>query len=57
MALVGPRSTAHRYQIRAAPPAPPTPGAVFAPMPAGQGVDDGVSERMKAEKSQRKDRQ
>ncbi|MCE6992954.1 SDR family oxidoreductase [Dyadobacter sp. CY323] len=46
---------AHRYQIRTAPPAPPTSGAVFTPMPTGQGVDDGVRERMKAENKQRKD--
>ena len=45
---------AHRYQIKTAPPAPPTSGSVQQPMPTGRGVDDGVRARMKAEKKQRK---
>jgi short-subunit dehydrogenase len=45
---------AHRYQIRTAPPAPSTSGAVFTPMESGTGVDDGVRKRMKEEKRQRK---
>ncbi|WP_229254471.1 SDR family NAD(P)-dependent oxidoreductase [Dyadobacter linearis] len=44
----------HRYQIKNAPPAPATSGAVFAPMETGRGVDDGVRKRMKQEKKQRK---
>ncbi|RTQ49620.1 SDR family NAD(P)-dependent oxidoreductase [Hymenobacter gummosus] len=44
----------HRSQIKTAPPAPATPGAVHAPIPAGRGVDDGVRARMKAENKQRK---
>jgi short-subunit dehydrogenase len=44
----------HKYQIRTAPPAPPTPGALFEPMEGGQGVDDGVRARMKREKEERK---
>lgn len=45
---------AHRYQIRTAPTAPETSGAVFTPTATGTGVDDGVRARMKAEKKQRK---
>ncbi|WP_234795166.1 SDR family NAD(P)-dependent oxidoreductase [Hymenobacter arizonensis] len=45
---------AHRYQIKTAPPLPPTPGSVHEPMPTGRGVDDGVRARMKAEKRARK---
>lgn len=45
---------AHRYQVRTAPPAPSTTGSVQEPMRTGQGVDDGVRERMKKEKDQRK---
>jgi len=45
---------AHRYQIKTAPPAPATSGTVFSPMEEGRGVDDGVRERMKQEKKQRK---
>ncbi|HEU4472182.1 MAG TPA: SDR family NAD(P)-dependent oxidoreductase [Flavisolibacter sp.] len=44
----------HRYQIKNAPPAPPTSGAVFTPVQSGRGVDDGVRERMKREKRERK---
>ncbi|TGE09826.1 SDR family NAD(P)-dependent oxidoreductase [Hymenobacter fodinae] len=45
---------AHRYQIKTAPPAPATTGAVHQPMATGRGVDDGVRQRMKEEKRQRK---
>ena len=45
---------AHRYQIETAPPAPETSGAVFSPMPTGEGVDDGVRKRIREEKKQRK---
>lgn len=44
----------HRYQIKTAPPAPPTPGAVYTPVESGRGVDDGVRKRMKEEKRERK---
>jgi len=44
----------HRYQIKTAPPAPPTAGSVYEPMPTGRGVDDGVRERMKKEKKERR---
>ncbi|AHM58671.1 short-chain dehydrogenase/reductase SDR [Flammeovirgaceae bacterium 311] len=37
----------HRYQIKNAPPLPPTSGALHEPMEEGRGVDDGVRERMK----------
>jgi short-subunit dehydrogenase len=46
-------NVAHRYQIKTAPPAPQTTGSIYAPMPTGTGVDDGVRQRMKAEKRQR----
>jgi short-subunit dehydrogenase len=44
----------HKYQIKNAPPAPPTSGSVYEPMESGTGVDDGVRKRMKAEKKQRR---
>jgi len=44
----------HRYQIKTAPPAPPTSGSAFQPMETGRGVDDGVRQRMKQEKQNRK---
>jgi short-subunit dehydrogenase len=47
-------NVAHRYQIKNAPPAPPTQGSLYKPMPSGTGVDDGVRERMKKEKKERK---
>jgi short-subunit dehydrogenase len=45
---------AHKYQIKTAPPAPPTAGSIHAPMEAGRGVDDRVRARMKAEDAARK---
>jgi short-subunit dehydrogenase len=44
----------HRYQIVHAPPAPPGPGAVHEPMEAGRGVSDGVRQRIREEKRQKK---
>ena len=44
----------HRYQIKNAPPAPPTTGSAYEPMPSGRGVDDKVRQRMKAERRARK---
>ncbi|WP_147205547.1 SDR family NAD(P)-dependent oxidoreductase [Segetibacter aerophilus] len=44
----------HKYQIKTAPPTPPTSGSVFKPMESGRGVDDGVRARMKVEKKQLK---
>lgn len=43
---------AHRYQIKAGPPTPDTVGAIYNPMPAGRGIDNGVREREKKEKRQ-----
>ena len=48
-------NVAHRYQIKAAPPAPQTTGSIYAPMLAGKGIDDGVRQRIKAEKHQRRE--
>jgi short-subunit dehydrogenase len=45
---------AHKYQIETAPPAPPTKGTLFEPMPEGRTVDGGVRERMKREKAEGK---
>jgi short-subunit dehydrogenase len=39
----------HRAQMEAAPPAPPTPGALHQPMPGGTGVEGGVRARMEQE--------
>jgi short-subunit dehydrogenase len=47
-------NVAHRYQIETAPPAPDTTGAIYEPMKAGRGVEDGVKERIKREKKERK---
>jgi short-subunit dehydrogenase len=44
----------HHYQMKTAPPAPTTTGSLYQPLPTGQGVDDGVRQRMKKEKHQRK---
>lgn len=44
----------HKYQIKNAPPAPPTSGSVFQPMEAGRGVDDGAEERIDQERKARK---
>lgn len=49
-------NVAHRYQYKAGPPVPDTVGAIYSPMPAGRGIDDGVREREKAEKRQAKDK-
>ncbi|HYF69432.1 MAG TPA: SDR family NAD(P)-dependent oxidoreductase [Ohtaekwangia sp.] len=43
-----------KYQIKNAPPAPATSGSVYEPMEAGRSVDDGVRQRIKAEKKKRK---
>ena len=40
---------AHHYQIETAPPAPPTTGSIYQPMPEGRGVEGGNRERMKKE--------
>lgn len=45
---------AHKYQIETAPPAPNTDGSLFKPMPTGTGIDDGVRDRIKREKEERK---
>jgi len=47
-------NVAHRYQIKAGPPVPDTVGAIYKPMRAGTGVDDGVRQREKKEKRERK---
>ncbi|WP_207421021.1 SDR family NAD(P)-dependent oxidoreductase [Desertivirga brevis] len=44
----------HRYQMKTAPPAPPTSGSLHSPDKAGKGVADGVKARMKQEKRDRK---
>jgi short-subunit dehydrogenase len=44
----------HRYQFTTAPPAPKGPGSAFEPMQSGRGVDDGVRQRMKKERRERK---
>jgi short-subunit dehydrogenase len=45
---------AHKYQVKDAPPAPATTGSIYKPMPTGRGVDDGVRQRIKTEKKERK---
>ena len=45
---------AHKYQIKDAPPARDTTGAIYHPMQSGRGVDDGVRARIKREKKERK---
>ena len=47
---------AHQYQIETAPPAPPTNGSLFTPMPEGRTIDDGVRERMRQENASQKAR-
>ncbi len=47
-------NVAHKSQIKNAPPAPPTSGSAFTPMPTGRGVDDNVRQRMKEENRERR---
>lgn len=47
---------AQKYQIDEAPPAPHTTGSIYEPMLSGQGVDDGVRDRMKRENEARRQR-
>jgi short-subunit dehydrogenase len=42
------------WQINTAPPAPPTPGALYQPMAEGTGVDGGIRARMQREDAARK---
>jgi short-subunit dehydrogenase len=42
---------AHRWQIQTAPPAPPTTGALYVPMPTGRIVEGGVRKRMQEEEA------
>lgn len=44
----------HRYQIKTAPPAPPTSGSLFKPVEAGRGVEDSLRQRIRAENKQRR---
>ncbi|WP_207429460.1 SDR family oxidoreductase [Pedobacter sp. SYSU D00535] len=44
----------HRYQIKTAPPAPPTSGSLHEPMKAGTEVEHGVRERIKRENKERR---
>ncbi|WP_186774552.1 SDR family NAD(P)-dependent oxidoreductase [Chitinophaga pinensis] len=46
---------AHKYQIKAGPPVPDTVGAIYQPMPAGRGIDDGVKQRMKKQRKQERE--
>ncbi len=43
----------HAIQIETAPPAPPTPGSLYTPVPEGRSVDGDVRERMKRERAMR----
>jgi len=43
----------YRSQVETAPPAPATDGALFAPVPAGTGVEGGARARMKREDAAR----
>ncbi|WP_121114577.1 SDR family oxidoreductase [Croceibacterium ferulae] len=43
----------HRVQVETAPPAPPTPGSLYQPMPEGTGVRGDVRERMEREDAAR----
>lgn len=44
----------HHSQIATAPPAPPTSGSLYTPMPAGTGIEGGIRARMQAEDAARK---
>jgi short-subunit dehydrogenase len=44
----------HHYQIKTAPPAPSTSGNLFEAMEEGRGIEDGVRERIKQEKRERR---
>lgn len=45
-------NTSHEYQIKTAPPAPPTTGTIYEPMQSGEDVGGGVRERMRREKNE-----
>jgi short-subunit dehydrogenase len=49
-------SVAHRYQVTTAPPAKDTTGSIYKPMQSGRGISDGVRERMKREKKERREK-
>jgi short-subunit dehydrogenase len=49
-------NVAHKYQIKTAPPAPPTQGSIYDPMSTGTGIDDGVKERIKRENKEREEK-
>lgn len=46
----------HKYQIKTAPPAPPTPGSLHEPVQEGRGVSGGNKDRIKAENKARRQR-
>jgi short-subunit dehydrogenase len=46
---------AHKRQMKLAPPAPHTPGALYKPTDNGQGVEGGMRERQKRERKARKE--
>jgi short-subunit dehydrogenase len=48
---------ARRWQFDTAPPAPPTSGSLYEPMPTGTAVDGGVRQRMEREDAARKGQQ
>jgi short-subunit dehydrogenase len=47
-------NVSHKYQMEMPPEAPNTEGSIYKPMKEGTGVDDGVDEKMKKEKKQRR---
>ena len=49
-------NVSHKYQMEIGPEASPTQGSIYQPMPEGRGVDDGVDERMKQNKKEKKDK-
>lgn len=47
-------NVAHRYQVEMPPATPNTKGSIYKPLETGRGVDDGVDEKMKADKKERR---
>lgn len=49
-------NVAHKYQAKMPPATPNTKGSLYTPMESGRGVDDGVDERMKEHKKERREK-
>jgi len=49
-------NVAHKYQMEMPPAAPATEGSIYEPMEEGRGVDDGVDEKMRQDRKERREK-